>query len=507
MNNDSTTNATGPVGYDALIARYGLQVMPHWHHSAISRSTTRQTQNDGGTVLDVYPRSLAPQDTLGGQLEFALKYDGVSLDILAALFAQAEPDAVVAYIRSKPLGKYTRRIWYLYELLTGNRLPLEDITSGNYIDLLEKELYYTSAPVQARRQRVNDNLLGDARFCPIVRRTELLQAFEKKDLPRKCHEVLSSYPREILKRALSYLYTKETKSSFEIEKVSLDATRTERFVALLVLAEKKDFFNKKDLIELQNRIVDTRFQDPDYRQSQNYVGESITWTEERVHFIPPKPADLRELMEGMYAAHVRMGQSGLQPVVHAAAVAFGFVFMHPFEDGNGRIHRFLIHNILAYGKFTPPGVIFPVSAAMLNDPDAYDAALEAFSKGSMALVEYELDETGRLTVKNDTARHYRYIDMTVQAEALFGFIERVIGTDLVAELMFLRNYDATKKALQEIVDMPDRMIDLFIRLCLQNKGVLSAAKRRSLFEKLSDDEVTRMEAAVRKGYSDDGLGE
>lgn len=505
MSTYSPSSGTRPAGYDALIARYGLQVIPHWHRSAISQSMTHRTQKDGGTVLEVYPRSLAPVDTLGGHLEFALKYDGISLEVLAALFAQVKPDDLIAYIRSKPIGKYTRRTWYLYELLTGRRLPLEDIASGNYVDLLDKGLYYTSAPFHVRRQRVNDNLLGHAGFCPIVRRTEVLQAFEKKDLPRKCHEVLSSYPREILKRALSYLYSKETKSSFEIEHVRLGASRTERFVALLVLAENKDFFNKNDLIELQNRIVDARFQDCDYRQSQNYVGESVAWTEERVHFIAPKPADLAELMEGLYAAHGRMGQSRLQAVVHAAAVAFGFVFMHPFEDGNGRIHRFLIHNILAYGKFTPPGMIFPVSAAMLNDPDAYDAALEAFSKGLMALVDYEMDDNGRLTVKNDTARHYRYIDMTAQAEALFGFIERVIGTDLDAELRFLRSYDATKKALREIVDMPDRMIDLFIRLCLQNKGVLSGAKRRSLFEKLSDDEVSRMQAAVREGYSD-GFG-
>lgn len=502
MSNNTSSQTSRPAGYDALIARYRLQVMPHWHRSAVSSSTTHRTQSLGGSVLDTYARVLAPEDSLGGQLEFALKYDAISLEILSALFEKVDPQELTTYVQSKPTGKYTRRAWYLYELLTGRPLPLKDMTTGNYVDLLDADLYYTSAPIQNRRQRVNDNLLGDARFCPIIRRTEMLRGFEAKNLPEQCQKVLAGYPREILKRALSYLYTKETKSSFEIEHVTLDASRTERFIALLVLAEKKDFLNKKDLIDVQNRIVDARFADHDYRQTQNYVGESVGWARQRVHYVSPKPADLGELMEGMYVSHGRMGDSGVHPVAHAAAVAFGFVFMHPFEDGNGRIHRFLIHNILACRKFTPAGLIFPVSAVMLQDRDAYDAALETFSKALLPLVEYELDAQGRMMVRNETARHYRFIDMTVQTEALFGFIERVIQSDLAAELRFLRNYDVTKKSLQEIVDMPDRLLDLFIRVCLQNKGVVSSSKRQSLFGKLSDDEIARMQAAVLRGYAD-----
>ena len=61
--------------------------------------------------------------------------------------------------------------------------------------------------------------------------------------------------------ALSYLYTKETKSSFEIERIKPNSTRTERFIALLQVAEKEDFCDKIRLLDLQNRIVDSRFRD------------------------------------------------------------------------------------------------------------------------------------------------------------------------------------------------------------------------------------------------------
>jgi hypothetical protein len=136
--------------------------------------------------------------------------------------------------------------------------------------------------------------------------------------------------------------------------------------------------------------------------------------------------------------------------------------------------------------------------------DAYDASLEAFSRPLMSLVEYSLDEEGHMTVENDKARWYRYIDLTSQTEALFRFIERTIDAELVEELAFLAHYDRTKKAIQDIVDMPDHQIDLFIRVCLQNNGRLSSPKRTSRFSSLSDEEVARMELAVQRGYAGDG---
>ena len=86
-------------------------------------------------------------------------------------------------------------------------------------------------------------------------------------------------------------------------------------------------------------------------------------------------------------------------------------------------------------------------------------------------------------------------------EALFWFIEHTINTELAAELSFLAAYDETKKAIQEIVDMPDRQIDLFIRFCVQNNGRLSARKRGSHFDFLSDEELAWMEQAVTAAYS------
>ena len=141
--------------------------------------------------------------------------------------------------------------------------------------------------------------------------------------------------------------------------------------------------------------------------------------------------------------------------------------------------------------------MFPVSAVTLKKMDEYDASLEAFSKPLMPLVEFTLDDQGRMMVANDTRDFYRFIDLTTQAEALFAFIRETIEVELVEELRFLVKYDKTKRAIQEVVDMPDRMIDLFIRCYFQNHGKLSTRKREDLFKMLSDQEVARIEDAIR----------
>jgi Fic family protein len=72
-------------------------------------------------------------------------------------------------------------------------------------------------------------------------------------------------------------------------------------------------------------------------------------------------------------------------VLKAAATAFGFVYIHPFQDGNGRLHRCLIHHVLMERKFTPPGIVFPVSSVMLTRIDNYRDSLQAHSSHNETL--------------------------------------------------------------------------------------------------------------------------
>ena len=143
--------------------------------------------------------------------------------------------------------------------------------------------------------------------------------------------------------------------------------------------------------------------------------------------------------------------------------------------------------------------MFPVSAAMFNQPARYNRSLEAFSDPLLRLVEYELDDPGQMTVLNVTASLYKHLDLTAQAEALYDFVLHTIEHERIGELNFLVYYERTRPALQQIVDMPDRLVGLFIQLCLQNNGRLSTRKRESYVSFLTDDELAEMEKAVRSG--------
>lgn len=119
-------------------------------------------------------------------------------------------------------------------------------------------------------------------------------------------------------------------------------------------------------------------------------------------------------------------------------------------------------------------------------------------------VEYELDDQGVMTVLNETASFYRYPDLTVQAEALFGFVRDTIDTEMIAELEYLAAFDAARRRMRNVVDMPDRRMDLFIRLCLQGKGRLSKVNREQ-FGEVYDEECRELEQIVSEEISRNGV--
>lgn len=68
-----------------------------------------------------------------------------------------------------------------------------------------------------------------------------------------------------------------------------------------------------------------------------------------------------------------------------------------------------------------------------------------------------------------------------------------IREDFAEELRFLRGYDTAHTTVRENVDLPDRRLDLLLRLLHQNNGRLAKAKREQ-FAEITDAELEKIEA-------------
>jgi len=196
----------------------------------------------------------------------------------------------------------------------------------------------------------------------------------------------------------------------------------------------------------------------------------------------------------------------VDPVLQAACIAFGFVYIHPLADGNGRLHRCLIHHVLAERKFTPKGMVFPVSSVMLDRIDDYRTTLQSHSGPLMPFIDWRALPSGNVEVTNDTADLYRYFDCTEAAEFLYECVHRTIENDLPREIDYLKRHDAAMTAIMNAIEMPDRLVENLILFVRQNKGVLPKKRREKEFGKLTDDEVVLIETIIGgtfEGYSDD----
>ena len=472
------------------------------HNSYIgSNDTIELTAN--GSVNQVYgSRYASDKDTPLEHLVFSLKYDDLNLGFLKAVFEKIQIRDIEGYVASSPTGKYTRRIGYLFEFLTKQKLNFSTPVALRYVDLIEEDRYITGKPVKNPRWKVKDNLLGTNQFCPVIRKTPALNEFLKWDIPKAISKLKKGYSEDIFRRATSYLYKKETRSSYEIEHEKPSPDRMERFIALLEKAGREPeskVLDESNLTFLQNTIVDPRFAASGFRDFQNYIGQSLPDFTELIHYICPPPVYLSSVMKGLKESNEK--SEGASSVIRATILSFGFVFHHPFEDGNGRIHRFLIHDTLVRDGTVPEGLIIPVSAYMLNNLKEYDQALENFSKPIMKVAQYKRQENEELEVTNadEIEAYYRYPDFTIQSIFLAQTIRETITQEMPNELRFIQRYDELKSILQSIVDMPDKNINLMILFLHQKKGNFPR-RRRKKFDKLTDHEISQMEQAYQETF-------
>jgi Fic/DOC family len=480
------------IGGAWLATNYGIDlVMPLQMLSRIGGR--RSTQVLKGITTEVYVEKMRPSATLRAHLTFHLKHESLHLELLAQLFKKIDPRELADWIEDEPSGQYAKRAGFLYEFLTGQVLEVDAEVNGGYVDVIDATKLVAATPehsVPNRRWRVRDNLPGTRAFCPMIQKTDDSVKAMALDVAGLLGDLAFEFGEDLLMRSAVWMTMCESKSSFAIEGEADQSDRIQRFADVLSRRTGQGSWplNQTALAELQSEILGKRttLQHFGIRQSPVFVGE-VTRFQDVVHYIAPPADDVTEMLQGLVTFLDRtQGQSS---VMRSAVAAFGFVYIHPLADGNGRVHRFLINDILRRDGVVKAPLILPVSSLITSDQierHAYDRILDVISRPLMQSLAGLYEFAAVQTIYPDGIRSnfvfhgnaiasptWRVPDLTQHVIYLSQVLDRTIREDMRAESFFIRNHAQARAAIKDIVEMPDMQVDRIIRSAQTNHGKLS----------------------------------
>lgn len=491
-----TTSA--PVGY-ARLATLNSWPMPALGQPAYI-GPVKAIQYLPERIQVPYSSAPAPDDLIG-HLVFALRHETMNLPLLLAALADLNAERLAHEIRAKPTSQFLRQLGYFWEHTTQSALPVSDLDRGRYMDVFDVGRYYTGRLWEKnRRWRLNFNGLGPIDYCPVVRRDTTLEA--------RTHAVLAALTSWVqhepdlpqLNRVLNWAYLAETQSSFQIEREVAQPAKAEGFVQALQAMREQQPLTETYLTELQQTVVTSPLnQEFHFRTEQNWLQRAGRGAL-AVRYVPPPVADLRSLMGGFMAMVNAFADSNL-PIFHQAALAsFGFVYLHPFMDGNGRVSRLLAQHTLIPALTRHTGIntaaILPLSVAMVSHEARYLATLERFSTPMRALWDVHVMGDGEFQMQyRGHQASYASWDATEQSRFMVECAEYALNKSLIGESLYLRHYDDAFQAINTEFDWPDRAINLLIKWVVD--GDFSLSKNRLKDQRLAGIPQQDIQLATR----------
>lgn len=480
------------------------------------RATEKQAD---GSRREFYPENMRPAPHFAAHLQFHLRHEIAHLGFLARLFEHAQaPEFIQQWIDAEPTGQYARRAAFLFEWLTGRSLVPPAKLSGGYVDVVDAQKMVAASPgraVNVSRWRVRDNLPGSRDFCPMVFKLDEVNKASNLDVAKLFEGLVDEFGNELLMRAAVWMTLRESRASFTIEGESDKLTRIKRFARVMEqrTAQGDVPLNNQALASLQREILGevTTLAEFGIRQSPVFIGE-VQRYQEVIHYVAPPPDHIQAMLDGLQTFLDRT--QGQSPVMRCAVAAFGFVYIHPLADGNGRVHRFLVNDILRRDAAVPEPVILPISAVISADASEqrrYSQVLDRVSKPLMSqlsdYVQFEATQTRYPdgVVSNFTCSGYglfrsmwSYLDLGPHVIYLSSVIERTLREQMREESRYLRMHARARGAIKEIVEMPDVQVDRVLRSIEQNNGVLSGVLAKEMPVLAKDGIWDAILAAVRE---------
>lgn len=482
-------------GYGFLQRTLSLPVFPVDPPAQIAPVQRILQAADGSIQV---PRSVAPaSDHPLDHVLFALKHEGLNLQVLSEALPRIPAAEIRARFIEKPSSAYIRQACFLWEAFTKETLEDLPAVSGSYSDLFDPARYVTGASERHPKWRVAFNGLGSLQYCPIVRRTQDVEQLLSKRILERTQGFLDSIGLEAAERAMGWAYLSETESSFAIERETPGTNKKAAFVALLQQAHNARPLTETYLSDLQSATITNPFDRAAcFRHEQNWLRQGGLRGAAGISYVPPTPESLGRLMPDFLEMANALPRQ-VDPLVAAAVSSFGFVFLHPFMDGNGRLSRFLFHDALCRSGELQDGMVLPVSIAMKRHEMAYLKALKSFSTPARALWSVSWIDEDQFTFDfKGSEAIYRFWDATPCVEFGLRMAEEALAVDLVQEVEFLAKFDLIRRALDEQFDLRSNDQHLLILSALQNNGIISKHRRKQLAGRVPDEVFAFIESAV-----------
>jgi len=240
------------------------------------------------------------------------------------------------------------------------------------------------------------------------------------------------------------------------------------------------------LVELQNAVLTSPFDKAaSYRAEQNWLRGPARGAA-GVTYLPPPAELVPELMADL-TTFANSAPLEVDPLLAASVASFGFVFIHPFTDGNGRLSRFLFHYALCRSGKLDKGLILPVSVAMKRNETDYLTVLQEYSKQARERWSVRWIDEGIYDVRfNGHPSIYRYWDATSCVEFGYRMAEQALEFDLRHETEFLVRYDKIVKAVNERFDLRGNDLSTLVICCLDNDGKLSKNRRKQFLGRVPE---------------------
>tara|TARA_Y100000768_G_scaffold385064_1_gene370348 strand:- start:786 stop:2327 length:1542 start_codon:yes stop_codon:yes gene_type:complete len=491
------------VGYTWLVNKFNIKVPVRTLSCLSEKRLSSNRELESGWVK--FDSQITLENSVFGHLEFAMKHEDLDLLVMKKILMALNEIEVSEYVKSKNGSLYSRRIWFLYEYFLEKRLDIPDNEKSKYENILDDSVYVTRENTKnLKRYKIKNNLLGNKNFCPIIKKTPKIERYLESDLKKKAMDIVGSISPIVLQRASSFMLLADSKASFEIEGERPPRNRIERWGKIINEAGKNDL-SLTEIERLHAELIrDNRFISLGLRSEGVFLGDRDYEGKPIPEFIGADEERLADLVESWLDLHGELLKEDIDPIIHAAIIAFSFVYIHPLEDGNGRIHRYIIHHVLAERKFSQNGLVFPISSVIKDNIAKYKDVLTNHSKPLMDYIEWET--TAKLNVKalNNTDDMYRFFDCTEVVEFLFECAEKTIVDLLPKEIQFLDSFDRAFEELKELIEMPDSELKKLITFISSNDGKLSKRKKEKYFEKLTDTEQIEIEKIVSSHFRVEG---